>query len=86
MGQMLKDGTWKPKPSASKSAERMCREPLPLPILRKKTEVKVFMGAGWQKGTVVESTRDYCTVYLTQGRRSTTVRDQRNIILATEKP
>ena len=55
-------------------------------ILRKGTEVKAYMGAGWTKGTVVESTKQYCTVYLTQGRRQVTVRDQRNLIPGNEKP
>jgi hypothetical protein len=82
MGRTLKDGTWKPKPSASKEYERLSQPPHPLPILRKGTEVKVFCGAGWQKGKVVSSTRDFCTVYLSQGRRNTTCRDARNIILA----
>ena len=86
MGRTLKDGTWKPAPSASKRSERMSRPPTPMNVLRKQTEVKVFMGAGWTKGTVVESTKQYCTVYLTQGRRQVTVRDQRNLILGSEKP
>ena len=66
--------------------DRMQKKPHPLPVFRKQTEVKVFMGAGWLKGVVIDSTKDYCTVYLSQGRRNTTVRDQRNIILGSEKP
>ena len=86
MGRTLKDGTWKPAPSASKRSERMSRPATPMTILRKGTEVKAYMGSGWTKGTVVESTKQYCTVYLTQGRRQVTVRDQRNLILGSEKP
>ena len=86
MGQTHKDGTWKTAPSASKRSERMSRPATPMTILRKGTEVKAYMGAGWTKGTVVESTKQYCTVYLTQGRRQVTVRDQRNLILGSEKP
>ena len=86
MGRTLKDGTWKPAPSASKRSERMSRPATPMTILRKGTEVKAYMGAGWTKGTVVESTKQYCTVYLAQGRRQVTVRDQRNLILGNEKP
>ena len=86
MGRTLKDGTWKPAPSASRRSDRMSRPATPMTILRKGTEVKAYMGAGWTKGTVVESTKQYCTVYLTQGRRQVTVRDQRNLILGSEKP
>ena len=86
MGQTLKDGTWKPAPSAARRSDRMSRPATPMTILRKGTEVKAYMGAGWTKGTVVESTKQYCTVYLAQGRRQVTVRDQRNLILGSEKP
>ena len=52
----------------------------PLPVFRRDTPVKVFMGAGWAKGTVNTSDRDACVVYLTQLRRTTRVKDARNII------
>lgn len=51
----------------------------PMPMYPKGTEVKVFMGAGWAKGTIRTSERDACSVYLTQLRRTTRVRDARNI-------
>ena len=65
----------------SKEALRMQQPPHPLPVIRKGGEVKVYMGAGWQKGTVRDSSRDHCTVYCNQLRRTTTCRDARNIIL-----
>lgn len=79
MGRVLKDGTWKPKPSAHKEYERLSKPATPMPVLRRGTEVKVFMGAGWAKGTVESSTRDSCTVYCKQLRRKTTCRDARNL-------
>lgn len=51
-----------------------------MPMYPKGTEVKVYMGAGWAKGTVRTSDRDACSVYLTQLRRTTRVKDARNIL------
>jgi sRNA-binding protein len=48
--------------------------------VRRGTAVKVFMGAGWEKGKVIRSQRDSCTVQL--ANRSATVYDLRNIKLA----
>jgi len=65
---------------AKSEQERLAGPIKPLPVLRKGTQVKVYIGAGWAKGTVNDSTRDACTVYLTQQRRTTRCHDARNII------
>ena len=57
----------------------MQRPPHPLPILRKRTEVQVFMGAGWAKGKVTDSNRNRCSVWLSQGQKTVVVSDARNI-------
>jgi len=79
MGRMLKDGTYKPKPSALKASERMSQPPHPLPVFRKGSQVQVFIGAGWGKGTVEYSDRDRCVVFLKIGSRRVTCYDARNL-------
>lgn len=59
--------------------QRLAGRSHPMPALRRNAPVQVFMGAGWQKGTVQESTRDRCTVWLGQAQRNTTIYDARNI-------
>ena len=81
----LKDGTVKYKPSAVKAAEWYQQDPLPMRSMRKKTPVRVFMGAGWSKGSVVEWTAGGITVYLTRERRTVCVRDNRNIKTEDQK-
>lgn len=41
--------------------------------------VDVYMGAGWAKGTIQDSGRDRCVVWLAQAQRSVTVYDNRNL-------
>ncbi|MGA0983741.1 MAG: hypothetical protein ACO3ST_03500 [Burkholderiaceae bacterium] len=41
--------------------------------------VDVYLGAGWAKGVVQESTTERCVVWMTQGQRCITVYDKRNI-------
>lgn len=77
--RILADGTMKPKPSALKAAEWYQQDPLPMRVMRKQTSVKVFMGAGWEKGTVVEWRANGTTVYLPRKKQTVTVRDNRNI-------
>ena len=77
--RQLRDGTFKSKPSAIKAAEWMAQDPLPMRSMRKKTSVKVFMGAGWSKGTVVNWASSGITVYLTREKQTVTVRDNRNL-------
>ena len=79
MGRFLRDGEFKPKPSALKAYERMPQPPTPLPVYRKGTPVKVFIGAGWGRGTVEYSDKHRCTVYFKIGSRRVTVYDARNI-------
>ncbi|WGL30669.1 transcription elongation factor [Synechococcus phage S-CRES3] len=79
MGRTLKDGTFKPKPSATKASERMLQPATPLPIFRKGSQVKVFLGAGWGKGRVEYSDKVRCVVYLKIGSRRVTCYDARNL-------
>ena len=80
MARLLKDGTYKPKPSAVKASERMLQPAHPLPVFRKGTQIKVFLGAGWSKGRVEYSDRDRCVVFLKIGSRRVTCYDARNLI------
>jgi hypothetical protein len=77
--RVLADGTIKMKPSALKAAEWYQQEPLPMRSMRKGTSVKIFMGAGWAKGSVVNWASSGITVYLAREKRTVTVRDNRNI-------
>lgn len=79
MGRFLKDGEFKPKPSTVKAGERMQQSPTPLPIFRRNTNVEVFIGAGWGKGTVEHSDKVRCVVFLKIGQRRVTCYDARNI-------
>jgi hypothetical protein len=45
--------------------------------IRRGASVKIFMGAGWEKGIVIESGADRCAVRI--AKRITTVYDLRNI-------
>jgi len=65
---------------AKPEQDRLAGRSHPLPVFPRLTQVKVYMGAGWQKGSVEQSDRDGCTVYLSQLRRTTRVRDARNLI------
>lgn len=75
----LKDGTIKYKASALKAAEWYQQEPLPMRSMRKGTRVKVFCGAGWDKGKVVEWKPSGITVYLDRRKKTVCCRDNRNI-------
>jgi hypothetical protein len=79
MARLLKDGTYKPKPSAVKASERMLQPAHPLPVFRKGTQIKVFCGSGWMTGTVEHSDRDRCVVFLKIGSRRVICYDARNI-------
>lgn len=52
----------------------------PLPVLERNQGVKIYMGAGWAKGTVIRSDSDGCTVWLPRLQRAVCVRDARNIV------
>lgn len=47
--------------------------------LRKGTNVKVFMGAGWEKGVVVQWEKSRCTVRLNRGNKTVVCHDARNL-------
>lgn len=79
MGRTLKDGTFKPKPSVLKKSERM-QGPIGFQdALRKGTPVKVFMGAGWEKGTVTDWTKSRVSVRLNRGNKTVICHDARNL-------
>ena len=77
--RILKDGTVKFKASAVKASEWYQQAPLPMRSFRKGQLVKVFMGAGWSKGSVIQWTKDGVTVRLKREQRNVVVRDNRNI-------
>ncbi|MAA76979.1 MAG: hypothetical protein CML73_02960 [Rhodobiaceae bacterium] len=79
MGKFLHDGSFKPKPSSFKRAEWMAQNPTPLEVFRKGTAVKIYSGCGWQTGTVIESNRRCCTVFVKARNKNVTVFDRRNI-------
>ena len=79
MGRTLKDGTYKPAPSAAKRSERMSGPIQFQDALRKGTNVKVFMGAGWEKGVVVQWEKSRCTVRLNRGNKTVVCHDSRNL-------
>ena len=67
------------KEKPNKELERLMKPAHPLPTFRKRSEVKVYCGAGWDKGVVEESSRDRCTVYISKRRKQVTCYDARNI-------
>lgn len=79
MGRILKDGTFKPKPSAEAKSARMSGPVTFDKALRKGTNVKVFMGAGWEKATVVQWEKTRTTVKLVRGNKTVVCRDARNL-------
>ena len=79
MARILKDGTYKAKPSALKASQRMSGSIKFETALRRGTPVKVFMGAGWEKATVVEWTKSRVTVRLNRGSKTVVCHDARNL-------
>lgn len=47
--------------------------------IRNGETVKVYMGSGWQKGTLLSKTKDSATVRLAVGGRLVRVFDPRNV-------
>jgi hypothetical protein len=47
--------------------------------LRKGTNVKIFMGAGWEKGVLIDWQKNRCTVRLNRGNKSVVCYDSRNL-------
>lgn len=62
-----------------RDGERMAKAPHPLPVIGQGQPVHIYLGAGWAKGTVHDSTRDRCVVWLAQGQRAVTCYDARNL-------
>ena len=79
MARVLKDGTYKPAPSSAKRSARM-QGPIDFQTaLRRGSNVKVYMGAGWEKATVVEWTKSRVTVRLNRGSKTVVCHDARNL-------
>jgi hypothetical protein len=55
------------------------KRPFPLPIFAKGTKVRVYLGAGFGTGYVIESFQDRCSVKLTTKDLPITVYDARCI-------
>ena len=79
MGRFLKDGEFKPKPSTLKKTQRMYGPISFETALRKGTNVKVFMGAGWEKGVVVQWDKSRVTIRLNRGSKTVVCHDARNL-------
>lgn len=79
MGRLLADGTFKPKPSVQKKINRMYGPIKFQDALRKGSNVKVFVGAGWEKGTVLEWSKDRVAIKAARGGRTITCYDARNL-------
>jgi len=80
MGRFNKEtGAFTAKPSVVKKVERLYGPIEFQTALRKGTNVKVFMGAGWEKGTVVEWTKSRVTVRLKRGGKTVVCYDARNL-------
>ena len=80
MGRFNKQtGEFKAKPSVMKKIERMYGPIEFENALRKGTQVKVFIGAGWEKGSVVEWTKNRVVVRTNRGSRNVTCYDARNL-------
>ena len=72
-------GEFTAKPSVQKKIERMYGPTTFDMALRKGTPVKVFMGAGWEKGSVMEWTKNRVTVRLARGSKTVVCHDARNL-------
>lgn len=79
MARILKDGTYKPAPSAAKRSARMSGPIIFTEALRKGTNVKVYVGSGWEKGVIVDWSKTRVTVRLNRGNRNVVCYDSRNL-------
>jgi hypothetical protein len=59
--------------------DRLSQPSFPLPRFSQGAKVQVYMGAGWSVGFVVHSQQDCCSVRLSIGNKTITVRDARSI-------
>jgi len=79
MGRFNSEGEFKAKPSAMKASEWMQQAPQPLRSFSRHQAVRVRMGAGWEKGSVVQWTKEGVSVWLGRSQKMVVVRDNRNI-------
>ena len=62
-----------------KKSERMSQSITFDNALRKGTSVKVFMGAGWEKGVLLDWQKHRCTIRLARGNKTVVCHDSRNL-------
>ena len=72
-------GEFTPKPSVLKKSQRMQGPIQFTQALRKGSPVKVYVGSGWEKGTVTSWQKDRVTVRLNRGNKTVTCYDARNL-------
>ena len=80
--RILKNGEVRYKASAYKEGERLSGESCPMTIYRRDTLVQIYLGTGWAKGRVCESTKKHCSVRLLKDQRLVSCSDNRNLKLA----
>ena len=80
MGRFNKEtGEFTAKPSTTKKMQRMYGPIEFQQALRRGTSVKVFVGAGWEKCTVVEWSKNRVMCKAARGGRSIVCYDARNL-------
>ena len=80
MGRFNKaTGEFTAKPSVHKKIARLYGSIEFETALRKGTPVKVFMGAGWEKGVVTDWQKNRVGVRLARGNKSVVCHDSRNL-------
>lgn len=72
-------GTKKKPVFVETDRERLLRQPYPMPIFEVLTTVEIYIGAGWKKGSVVESCESSCVVRFAVGGGGACCYDARNI-------
>lgn len=72
-------GEFTAKPSVMKKIQRLYGPIRFENALRRGTSVKVFLGASWEKGTVVEWAKTRVVVRLGRGNRNVVCYDARNL-------
>ena len=55
-------------------------KPYPMRLFARNTRVRVYMGSGWEQGTVVHSCRESCSVYIARRKKEVRVMDARNVL------
>jgi hypothetical protein len=77
--RVLKSGEIRFKASAHKEASRLQGSPLPMSLYPRGTRVQVYMAGGWALGSVDNSTKEKCSVFLAKQQRMVSCTDNRNL-------